>query len=154
MPEPLIPLDPEEELQHLREELGIQDPLRIMDRIIGNFDVLQARAGMMVSLVALCLTISGFSGHRIASSGMPAAILMSLGLLLALISAALLLSGPLQLRWASLYRHPDGIDARIVSMIRLRNLRTHRYQQAAKMLILGLTCYLAAVILSLFPGGA
>lgn len=153
MPHALEPMEPEEELSYLREELGIRDPLAIMDRLVANFGVLQARAGMMISLVALCLTISGFSGHRIASSGPAAAFLMGLGLLLALISAALLLAGPLRLRWVTAYRHPDGLDARIVAMIRLRNLRTGRYHQAAVVLILGLTCYLAAVILSLFPGG-
>lgn len=154
MPTPLQQMTPEEEVAHMREQLELLRPVDIMNRVVGHFDVLQARAGMMISLIALCLTISGFSGHRIASAGLVPAVLMGFGFFFAILAAILLFTGPLQLRWATAYRHADGIEAQLVAMIRLRNCRTRRYHQAAACLILGLSCYLSAVIGSLFPGGA
>jgi hypothetical protein len=78
---------------------------------------------------------------------------MGFGFFFAVMAAVMLFTGPLQLRWATATRHPQGMEAQLVEMIRIRNCRTRRYHLAAGMLILGLTCYLSAVILSLFPGG-
>jgi len=147
-------MTPEEEVTYMREQLGLLRPLEVMDRVVEYFNVLQARAGMMISLIALCLTISGFSGHRIAAAGLLPSVLMGFGFFFAILAAILLFTGPLQLRWATAYNHPDGIEARIMAMIEVRNCRTRRYHLASAMLILALTCYLSAVILSLFPGGA
>ncbi|MDA3873859.1 MAG: hypothetical protein PF795_07850, partial [Kiritimatiellae bacterium] len=75
-------LSPGEELAHMRETLLIREPLVLLDRVVGHFTVLQTRAGLLLSLITLCLTITGFSGHRIASTGFLPAILLSMGLAL------------------------------------------------------------------------
>lgn len=43
---------PEEEVTHMREQLGVLSPLDIMYRIGEHFNV-QSRAGMMISLIRL-----------------------------------------------------------------------------------------------------
>ncbi|MCC5847597.1 MAG: hypothetical protein JJU29_05825 [Verrucomicrobia bacterium] len=146
-------LSPREEVQYMRRVLGLDNSAQLLDRVIGNFNVLQARSAMLLSLVTLCLTISGFSGHRIASAGRMPAIFLSVGLTLAVFSAIMILSGPLKLRWATRYVCGDDPEETLVALVALRNLRTRRYHLAACILVLGLTSYVLAVVLSVLPGG-
>lgn len=150
---PLQKLTPEEELKALREEFGLTEPLQILDRALAQLTVLQTRSGMMISLIALCLTISGFSGHRIAASGRIPMMLMSGGLVFAVISGVILFFGPLQVRWVTSYAHPKGLDARLLALLTLRNERTHMFNVAAGCMVFALTCYVGSVVLSLLPGG-
>lgn len=146
-------LSPEEELNFLRSELHLTDPARLLDRIISHFDILQARSAMLLSLVTLCLTISGFSGHRIASAGPLPAALLAAGLIFSVSAGILLLLGPLQLRWATRRRCGDHLDDTLIALLHLRNRRTFRYHAAATLLVIGLSSYVAAVVFSLAPGG-
>lgn len=100
---------PEEEIAYMRETLGIREPADLLDRVIRYFDVLQARSAMLLSLISLCLTISGFSGHRIAAAGTLPSVLLAVGMGLALLSAILLLTGPMQLRWATRRSCAEGL---------------------------------------------
>lgn len=145
---------PAEEVRFMRQKLGIEDRAALLDRVIGNFNVLQARSAMLLSLVTLCLTISGFSGHRIASSGKVPALLLSAGLALVVVSAILLMLGPLQLRWATRRRCGESLDDLLEGLIHLRNVRTRRYHLAVLVLILGLSAYVGSVVLSILPGSA
>lgn len=154
MPSPFTILSPAEELRYMREVLDIREPARLLDRVIDYFNVLQTRSAMLMSLVALCLTISGFSGHRIAAAGKVPALLLSVGLALSVSSAVLLMLGPLQLRWATRRRCGEDFDGTLMELLALRDRRTRRYHTAAVVLVLGLTAYVSAVVLSLFPGAA
>lgn len=147
-------LTPKEEVQFMRRVLGIGEESALLDRVIGNFNVLQARSAMLLSLVTLCLTISGFSGHRIAGAGPVPAALLGAGLALVVLSAVLLMLGPLQLRWATRRRCGETLDDLLEGLIHLRNVRTRRYHTAVVILILGLSAYVTAVVWSIVPGGA
>jgi hypothetical protein len=144
---------PEEEVCFMRQVLGIEREEALLDRVIDNFNVLQARSAMLLSLVTLCLTISGFSGHRIAASGPVPAALLSVGLALVVVSAVLLMLGPMQLRWATRRRCGESLDELLAALIHLRNKRTRRYHIAVLILILGLSAYVGSVVLSILPGG-
>gem|GEM_PF-642263 len=146
MPKHLKILSPEEELRFMREELQMHEPAAILDRVIGNYGVLQARSAMLLSLISLCLTVSGFSGHRIAAAGLIPALCLAVGLLLALSSAVMLMLGPLQLRWATRRRCDGGMEQTLLSLIRLRDQRTKRFHHAVLCLVLGLSFYVAAVV--------
>jgi len=154
MSPPFHILSPAEELRYMREVLDIREPDRLLDRVIEYFNVLQTRSAMLMSLVALCLTISGFSGHRIAAAGRLPALLLAVGLALSVTSAVLLMLGPLQLRWATRRRCGEDLDATLVALLVLRDRRTRRYHTAAVVLVLGLAAYVGAVVLSLLPGAA
>lgn len=146
-------LTPKEEVRYLREVLGLQNGAELLDRVIDNFHVLQARSSMLLSLVTLCLTISGFSGHRIAGAGRVPAVFLSLGLALAVLSGVMLLMGPLRLRWATRYIRVGNVDETLEAMLELRNIRTRRYHFAALVLVLGLSSYVFSLILSVFLSG-
>jgi len=146
-------LEPAEELRYLREVLLIGDPERLVGHVVDNFMVLQTRSAMLLSLITLCLTISGFSGHRIAAAGFEPALLLGLGLVLAVGAASLLLQGPLRLRWATRMAAPGGLEDTLIELIRQRNLRTRRYHQATAVLVAGLCSYTASLVLFIFREG-
>jgi hypothetical protein len=146
-------LTPEQEIAFMRTELKLETPVLLLDRIVGHFTILQTRSGLLLSLVTICLTISGFSGHRIAAAGLLPACLLALGLFLVVLCAAVLFSGPLQLRWATRHACEGGLDATLIAMLELRNFRTRRYRLATVVLFSGLTCCMSAVILFVLREG-
>ncbi len=141
-------LSPAEELAYLREIYGKNDD-KILSWITGAYDILQARSSLLLSLVAVVLTITGFSGPTIAASGTFSKICIGYGLSFVLISSVLTLAGPLQLRWATQWRG-DSLDESLTNLIRRRNARTLKYHIAFGFLVVGLTGYVGSLIGFLF----
>ena len=137
-------LTPAEELAYLRELYG-PDHARLLERVTKAFDTLQARAQMMLSLVAVVLTITGFSGPKIAESNELSRLCIGCGLTFVLVAAVLILAGPLQLRWATQWRG-ESIDESLINLLRRRNARTLKYHLAFVFLVLGLLGYVGSVI--------
>ncbi len=141
-------LSPAEELAYLREIYGKNDD-KILNWITGAYDILQTRSSLLLSLVAVVLTITGFSGPTIAASGTFSKICIGYGLCFVLISSVLTLAGPLQLRWATQWRG-DSLDESLTNLIRRRNARTLKYHIAFVFLVVGLTGYVGSLIGFLF----
>ncbi|MDF3129241.1 hypothetical protein P0Y35_08545 [Kiritimatiellaeota bacterium B1221] len=153
MKRPFKTLSPQQEIAYMRDVLQLESPVAFHDRIVSHFTILQARSGLMLSLITICLTISGFSGHRIAAAGWVPALLLACGLLLCVTSAVVLFTGPLQLRWATQHACDGGLEPTLIAMLDLRNFRTRRYHLAKGILMVGLTCYMSAVILFVLMEG-
>lgn len=141
-------LSPSEELAYLKELYG-EDRAKILTSITNAYDVLQQRSSLLLSLVAVVLTITGFSGPTIAASGFFSKICIGYGLSFVLISALIVLAGPLQLRWATQWR-AETLDDSLVQLIARRNARTRKYHLAFALLCVGLTGYVGSVIGYLF----
>ncbi len=137
-------LAPSEELAYLKEIHG-DDKSRLFSVLIGHFEVLQSRAQMLLSLIAICLTITGFSGPQIAQSGAAAQTLLGVGLSFVLSAALLLVMGPLQLRWGT-QRRAESVDESLVALIERRNSRTKRYHIASVVLVIGLSGYMGSLL--------
>lgn len=137
-------LTPAEELAYLKELYAGQSE-KILAAITNAYDVLQARAQLLLSLVAVVLTITGFSGPTIAHSGRLSMICIAVGLGFVLVSAVLILAGPLQLRWATQWRS-ESLDESLVALLRRRNARTRKYHIAFALLVIGLSGYVGSVI--------
>lgn len=137
-------LNPVEELAYLKEIFGDSHE-KILRVITSSFDVLQVRSQLMLSLVTVVLTITGFSGPTIAASGTFSKICIGYGLSLVLVAAILILAGPLQLRWATQWRG-DTLDESLINLLRRRNARTLKYHVAFGFLVSGLTGYVGSVI--------
>lgn len=116
-----------------------------------SFNVLQTRSQMLIGLVTICLTITGFSGIKIAESGLPAKISIFLGVFSTLITALLLISGPLNLQWLSQYR-ADTLEETLQELIRRRDQRTKTYHYASICLIIGLGGYTMSLAFYLLLG--
>lgn len=137
-------LTPDEELAYLKEIHG-DNREKILGSITNAYDVLQARSQLLLSLVAVVLTITGFSGPTIAHSGRLSMLCIAFGLTFVLISAVLILAGPLQLRWATQWRSAS-IDESFAALLRRRNARTRKYHIAFAFLAIGLCGYVGSVI--------
>ena len=145
-------LNPHEELEHLKAIYGEDDQAeKLYDNLTDSFNVLQNRAQMLLSLITITLTITGFSGPRIAESSPLARISIAAGLILVLLSALILMAGPLRLRWCTRLRS-GSIDQSLLKLIRQRNARTRRYHLASLSLVLGLIGYVTSVISFLITG--
>ncbi len=137
-------LAPKEELEYLKEIHG-EGYSRLFSVLIGHFEVLQNRAQMLLSLIAICLTITGFSGPQIAKSGVAAQSLLGFGLSFVLLAALILVMGPLQMRWGT-QRRADTVDNSLVALIERRNARTRKYHVASVVLVVGLAGYMGSLL--------
>ncbi|MCP4202340.1 MAG: hypothetical protein GY769_10440 [bacterium] len=148
-PERAHPQSPEAELLYLLEIHGKKNYSKVFDVLVKQFDVLQSRAQLLLGLVTISLTITGFSGPKIAASSTFSKVSISYGLAFILVSAVLMLMGPLQLRWGT-HRCKDTISDSLIHLIIRRNERTRKYHVASALLIVGLTGYVGSVIGYLF----
>jgi hypothetical protein len=142
-------LQPEEEVDYLFEIHGGSAPARLLDAATSSYDVLQSRSQMLLSLVAVILTIAGFSGPTIARSSFLSQCGVAVGLAFVLLAAVVVLFGPLQLRWATQWK-ADTLRDSLIVLVRRRNSRTCAYHVAFILLTVGLACYVMATVAFLF----
>jgi len=144
-------LDPPEELEYLKDIYGETQHDRLYEVLTDSFNVLQNRAQMLLSLITITLTITGFSGPQIAQSSLLARVAIIFGLFFVLLSALVLMAGPLRLNWCTRSRE-ENIEQSLVKLIVQRNRRTDRYHLAAVLLVIGLIGYVGSVISFLAAG--
>lgn len=118
---------------------------QILQVITESYNVLQIRSQVLLSLAAICLTITGFSGAAIAAANLIARFALGIGLTLVLLSSLVTLVGPLQLNWATQWRS-GNLDQSLVNLIEKRNRRTAKYHVALVLLLAGLVGYVVGVI--------
>ncbi|HBF35443.1 TPA: hypothetical protein DDW35_12850 [Candidatus Sumerlaeota bacterium] len=133
-------LSPANELHFIKEIYGPEATETHFAVLRDAFALLQTRSQMMLGLITICLTITGFSGQKIAESGKMSKIGVFLGVVSVLASALIIFTGPLQIRWLTQYR-ADSIDTTLLELIRRRNIRTHQYYTAMGCLVVGLSGY-------------
>ncbi len=136
---------PEEEVAYLLKIHGKDNHSKVFDVVVKQFDVLQNRAQLLLGLITITLTITGFSGPKIAASSLFSKVCIIYGLTFVLLSAVLILMGPLQLRWGT-SRCADSISESLAHLIDRRNQRTQRYHWASALLVVGLSGYVGSVI--------
>ncbi len=112
--------------------------------------VLQSRSQLLLTLATIVLTITGFSGPRIAASGVFARSAMAVGLLLTLIAVLMLLLN-LRIRWLTQFQGTDPQQV-LSDIIAYREGKRRAYLWIITMLMAGLASYVAAVIAFLITG--
>lgn len=137
----------QEEADHL---LGLydSDAGKIMGVLHGQLANLTSRAQMLLQLAGLTITVTGFSGSRIASTGKLAAWLAVSGLVLVLVAASLSMGGILRIRWVT-HLAPTSLRESIVYAIEMREAKTRVFGRSLALLIVGLALYICAVSLLL-----
>jgi hypothetical protein len=141
-----------DEARHL---LAIGGGLRgALELLMGQFSVLQTRAQVMLTVATLALTITGFSGPRIAQSGDFPRFAMAGGLVLVLASMLLILGGSLRIRWVTQFRAPPGggDEMLIAQVVCHRDRKTRLFFVELCLLLAGLTAYVAAVVVYFLTG--
>jgi hypothetical protein len=117
----------------------------VLRALSGQFQVLQGRSQMLLTISTLALTITGFSGPRIAASGNMPRVFMATGLTFVLAGTILLLVQTLTLRWVTQFRcesHKETVEA----ILHYRNSKTRAYGTALVVLVVGLAFYVTSVI--------
>lgn len=139
-------------IEEARVLLGRFASLTECQRVITHqFDVLQARTHMMLTLATLTLTITGFSGPKIAASNVVSQYTMVLGLIFVLAAVVVTLGGTLRIRWLTQVGQGDA-EGVLVDMIGYRNQKTRLFRIELTLLVLGLTFYVASVVTYMLVG--
>lgn len=134
-----------DEARHL---LAVGGGLRgALDLLVTQFGVLQTRSQVLLTVSTLALTITGFSGPRIAQSGDFPRLALAAGLVLVLVSMLLIIGGSLRIRWVTQFRAPaGGGDAELVAQIVCyRDRKTKLFFVELCLLLCGLAAYVAAM---------
>lgn len=152
MPEPAeFHPDPAAEARDLLRVQGGPERLRdCLSLVSAQLQVMQTRTQTLLGLATLCITVTGFSGPKIAASNPFSRATLAAGLFLTLVAVLLLLFN-LRVRWITQFAHPDP-EARLAAIIAQRDQRTARFLQQIGVLGLGLACYVASVIGYLVAG--
>ena len=116
-----------------------------------HFDVIQARSQLLLTLATLALTITGFSGPKIAQTNLFARYSMALGIVFVLSAVVILLLGGLRIRWTTQFLGDDARET-LIRIIRYRNHKTRLYFVELGLLVIGLTAYVASVVTYLLYG--
>ena len=144
-------LSPEEELEFLKEIHGQNNYAGLFTVLRDSFSLLQTRSQMLLGLATICLTITGFSGPRMAASNGWSRFFIGFGLAFVLFSVVALVAGPLRLRWMTAWKAGDT-DQTLLLHLRQRNLRTRYYRIALFLLLVGLFGYLMSLLFFLSFG--
>ncbi len=135
-----------EEARHL---LAVGSGLRgALEMLVTQFNVLQTRSQVLLTVSTLALTITGFSGPRIAESGVFPRLAMAAGLVLVLASMLLIIGGSLRIRWVTQFRAPPGggDEALVAQILCYRDRKTRLFFAELCLLLAGLAAYVAAVV--------
>ncbi|MCB1103542.1 MAG: hypothetical protein H7A44_10070 [Opitutaceae bacterium] len=136
---------PEAEARQLLETQGEQGLKGAIAVLMTQFNVLQTRAQMMLTITTLTLTITGFSGPKIAASGMFSRVAMAAGLLFTLASTLLILGGSLRIRWVTQFKGDSPLQF-VTRVLTYRNAKTRLFFAEICLLVAGLACYVAGVV--------
>ena len=115
----------------------LREALKIYDQ---QLNVLQSRAQVLMSLAGIVLTITGFSGQRIAGTSRFAQVCVITGLGVVLLSAIWIWRKVLSIRWmtSDLTGEPEEILFRIIER---RDAKTKAYATGGFILCLGFVIY-------------
>jgi hypothetical protein len=134
-----------EEARHL---LAVGSGLRGgLELLVTQFNVLQTRAQLLLTTATLALTITGFSGPKIAQAGALPRLSMTVGLVLMLASMVLIL-GSLRIRWVTQFRAPPGggDEELLAQIVCYRDRKTRMFVIELALLLAGLSSYVAAIV--------
>ena len=140
--------DEAKQLLAVQAENGLKGATALL---MQQFLVLQTRAQIMLTITTLTLTITGFSGPKIAASGDFSRNAMVFGILATLSSPLLLLGGSLRIRSVSQFRGDNDLDL-VTRVIRYRNGKTKLFFAEICLLVLGLASYVSSVVAYFLAG--
>ncbi len=116
-----------------------------------QLNILQSRHQMMLTLATLTLTITGFSGPKMAASNLISKYSMIVGIFWILMAIIAILLSTINLVWFTQF-HGETEEETLALLIGRRNLRTSMFHIQLIMLVIGLTAYVIAVIGYLYKG--
>jgi hypothetical protein len=139
-------LSPAEEAERLlRWHGGPGGMPQCLQAINLQFQVIQGRSQLLLTLSTLTLTITGFSGPKIAQTNDLARWSIALGLVFVLVSTLLVLIGTLRINWMTQLADDDE-QRTLEAILAYRNRKTALYRWELLLLVIGLACYVTSVV--------
>lgn len=123
-------------------------PQRAFEILEKQLSVLVIRSQVLLSLCGICITVTGFSGRQIASTGQAARILVVAGLLTVLAAASVVVSGVFRVTWLTQEIVEDE-RATIEACIGLRDRKTRSLKVGLVLFLVGFALYVSAVSMML-----
>ena len=139
----------DDEARHLLALYG--SPSEVGKVLAIQFTVIQSRTQLVMTMATIILSVSGFSGPRIANSGLFAREAMIFGLCFVLLAVVFTLAGSLRINFLTQFMHPDPVE-RLSMMITYRNRKTAWYVWQLALVVGGLACFVGALISYLLHG--
>ena len=120
------------------------DPIKSYQIVEHQLSVLVVRTQVLLSLSGIVITVTGFSGRAIAQTSPLARILISSGIGIVLLSAAVAITGVLRLKWLT----EMGGDWRTMLRrgLETREAKTRWLSAALTLFVVGFGCYVGAII--------
>lgn len=144
--------DIQKEAEHLYKINGGPGCLpKCLDVIRHQFTVIQGRTQLLLTLATITLTITGFSGPKIAQTNFLARYSMAAGIAFVLLALVMVLLGSMRVRWVTQFIGQDDIDT-LVAILKHRNLKVLLFECELTLLIIGLSLYVISVITYLLHG--
>ena len=140
-------MTPHEEADKLLE-LTQGDVLRALGVIESQLNTIYNRAQVFMTLAGAVITVTGFSGRRIAETGSLAQFLIVSGLLLVLGSAVWIYARAMSIKWVSSELDVAPREALAIIITR-RQTKSRAYRTGGFVLCAGLALYCAALCLML-----
>jgi hypothetical protein len=116
-----------------------------LEVLMSQFTVLQTRAQILLTVSTLALTITGFSGPKIAAAGDFQRYALAVGLVFVLASTLLILMGSLRIRWVTQFDEEND-EALVTAIVRYRDSKTRLFFLQLCLLVTGLACYVSGVV--------
>ena len=136
-------LTPREEAQQILKDHHDDYPASL-DVIIEQFTKLQNRSQILLTVATIALTVTGFSGSKIAATGSIPRLLIVTGLLFVLSGIIVLLCQTLTLKWATQIRLPSQEET-LEAILVHRNKKTHTYGVALILVVTGLSLFVSSI---------
>jgi hypothetical protein len=124
---------------------GMASALNVLTQ---QFLVIQTRSQLLLSLATLVLTITGFSGPKIAATNLTARLLLVAGISIVLLATAVTLIQSLKVRWITQIKG-DSDKGTLEMIILKRNRKPRSYAVSLVLLVIGLACYVGSVVVFL-----
>lgn len=115
-----------------------------LDVLMAQFNVLQSRSHLLLTLGTLALTITGFSGPKIAASGAFPRYSLAAGLVLVLAGLIMIIRSGLGVHWVTQFSGETDED-HVLAVINYRDAKTRAYFAQTLVLMAGLTAYVLGI---------
>jgi hypothetical protein len=132
--------------------LYAEEPRQLVVLLSAQLGVVKGQTQMLLGLCGLAITVTGFSGAHMIRAGSTAAVCMVAGILLVLVGLLLCLRTLAQIRWVSQELEDDLVQS-VVRVIDHRDRQQRNTTAAGVFVALGLSAYLAAVIIAALVSG-
>jgi len=147
-------MKPQEESQRIINQLAQPEYAPVLGMLEKQFQVLSNRAQVLLGISGVVISTTGFSGRLIAGTGVVAQLLVIAGVSLVLAAAVTVVVGVMPLRWITT-QHGDSPEALLTNALAYRNRKQKRYFLGIILMMVGLTLYVASIIVMLlFPAEA